>query len=64
LVLMGKLAHALEDKEEQQPKAPHVLLGVRIVESGIALLLCHFWRLKPLTNPIRHALQVRGRTTA
>ena len=29
-MLRGKLALALEDKEEQQPKGPHVLLWVRI----------------------------------
>jgi len=62
LVLMGKLAH--EDKEEQQPKAPHVVLGLRVVTLSIALLICHFWRLNPLIDPVRHALQVRGRTTA
>ena len=57
LVLVGKLAH--EDNEEQQSKAPHVVLGLSIV-----LLMCHFWRLNPLIDPVRHALQVRGRTTA
>ena len=60
-MLLGK--SALEEVEEQQPKAPHVMLGVRIVESGIALLLCHFWGLNSLTHPVMHALQMRGYTT-
>ncbi len=61
LVLMGKLA--LEDKEEQQAKAPHVVLRSRVVMLGTTLLLCHFWRLNPLIDPARHGLQVRGCTT-
>ncbi len=63
-MLKGKLALALEDKEEQQPKGPHVLLGLRIVEPRLVLLLCHFWSLGTIIHPVRHALQVRGRTPA
>jgi len=64
LVLVGKLAHALEDEEEQQSKTPRVVLGIGVVIPSTTLLLCHFWRLNPLIDPVRHALQVRGRTTA
>ena len=63
-MLTGKLTHALEDTEHQQAKAPHVLLRVRIVEPRLVLLLRHFWRLSAIINPVRHALQVRGRTPA
>ena len=64
LVLMGKGAHAVEDEEEQQSKTPHVALGIGVVIPSTKLLLCHFWRLNPLIDPVRHALQVRGHTTA
>ncbi len=63
-MLMGKLALALEDKEHQQAKGAHVLMGLRIVEARPVLLLCHFWRLSAIIDPVRHALQVRGRTPA
>jgi hypothetical protein len=64
LMLMGKLAHALEEREEQEPKTPHVLLGVRIVVPSLVLLLRHFWSLDTITHPVRHALQVKGCTPA
>ena len=64
MMLMGEMAYALQDKEEQQSKTPYVVLGIRVVIPSTKLLVCHFWRLNPLIDPVRHALQVRGCTPA
>ena len=64
LMLTGKLALALEDKEEQQAKGPDVMLRVRMVVARLVQLLRYFWSFNTSIYPVRRALQVRGCTPA